>query len=489
MFHEAKCIYCFEYVQMDKVHFRAKARVEEIGLSLVEQKKEDYLETDDLILGRKTKRDNPSAAKVDDGTEVDLILKDFLMKRYKLDEKAAEAEADKFPAYSVGSSIFEKRAIRTDPDTQREYYTTVSFDPKKVKSEIMTTDECLCPHCHNRLPTGFGVIDTLIVSIIGDTFSGKTVYIASLIHELQLGTNYFSSSLVSRTPKTGRNLMDDIDSIIRRIFVEHGLPGTTQVRLNPPMIYDYRYTYISEESKEVQKALLLVLYDIAGECCRDPIKLEQIGTNVKNSDGIIYLLNPLAIDKISAFYQLKGYVTDDTRLESQLEVIASIYNNFLAFDNDKCDIPLALTISKSDIFSDDEVVLPFFRTHPYSQVLPKNNESEDMHKGYINKNVIQNMNDDVKEFLAGNGAVAFVNAIHNAFTDYCHFAVSALNQNPVKSNGTQKLERDIIPYKVTDPFYWILAKKGYISMRSPIIQEAPKKGLSKGLFQFIKKIR
>ncbi len=42
-----------------------------------------------------------------------------------------------------------------------------------------------CPHCKELLPYNFGFVDNLTIAVVGDTFSGKSHYIAALIHQIR----------------------------------------------------------------------------------------------------------------------------------------------------------------------------------------------------------------------------------------------------------------------------------------------------------------
>ena len=49
----------------------------------------------------------------------------------------------------------------------------------------LPSPDTACPHCHERLPAGFGEFDQFIFSIVGAPASGKSYYLAILLKNLK----------------------------------------------------------------------------------------------------------------------------------------------------------------------------------------------------------------------------------------------------------------------------------------------------------------
>lgn len=469
----AKCIYCFLEFEPIEAHFRAEATIEEL-ISATGDK-------EDLIFGGSTINETK---KDDRGRVLDERLKNYFINKLDKDEITASNDAYLLPWFTIGSkNVIVKK--EEDKETKKIYVPRLFFDPLVYKSTKMSTNERLCPHCHNKLPIGFGIKDTLIISIIGDTFSGKTVYLTVLIKELLKGTNAFDASLI---PIGEKNILQDyINNYTQKIYVEKRLPQASPVQILPPLIYNYTYSYLNEYNNKVDKSINVVLYDIAGENCREKTTLDKKGLNVKNSDGIILLLNPLAINNISNYYTSEGMVTGDTTTESQYEIISALYDNFLGEDNKKSTIPIACVISKADIFLNEEVKLPFFDSHPYSKVLTKNYNGETKHNGYLDKDDIESLSYDVEEFLKWTQSNEFLAAIKKHFENFNFFSMSALNQMPVRKliDGIEKsvIAKEIKPFRVVDPFYWILSQNKYLLRRNETNIKPKKSGFFSNLFK------
>lgn len=464
MDNTTKCIYCFKKFLPIDAHFRAKTPI-----SIIDSDSDSDSEQQEKF--------------------VDIKLKEYYKTKLDRDDLTAESLAMQYPYFTKDSNNI-SFDIQKDEITQRQYIKEIKLDSKFYNSQVLSTDIRLCPHCHNKLPKGFGVKDVLVISLIGDTFSGKSVYLSVLLHELIHRDDFYKGSLVEMGDKNELKL---INSYQEKIFELRELPEASPTNVMPPLFYNYTYNYIDNNKKVYKRSVDIALFDIAGENCREDEKLEELGYNVQNSDGIIFLINPLAIDGISSHFKANGIVTGDTNTKSQLTIINAIYQNFLSGNSKKSTIPTALAISKSDIFTRKDVQLSFFETYPHSKILSKNYNNDLNQLGYINKEDLINLNDDVKTLLDKMNGSSFVNAMDNYFENYSLFAFSSLNQSPVemivtvdgKDETVFKIQNDINPFRVTDPFRWILAQNNMLHIYSKSDLDKPEIIKKQGIFSKI----
>jgi len=62
------------------------------------------------------------------------------------------------------------------------------INPKRIDSKYVLELACRkCPYCGYLLPPNIELVENLNVAIVGDTFSGKSHYMAALIHQLEQG--------------------------------------------------------------------------------------------------------------------------------------------------------------------------------------------------------------------------------------------------------------------------------------------------------------
>lgn len=194
-----------------------------------------------------------------------------------------------------------------------------------------TTHNRVCPFCHNPFPLGFGKNPVKYISIIGITGSGKTVYISQLLKNMtdfasKVGLNaYFTS--------------DHETNFIENNAVKKGVPlpdSTTQRRLSQPMFYD-----IVRNDGNAQRTDTIVLYDIAGENCRRAEDMENFAQYVKHSDGLILLIDPKQLGFLSA-------EMDEDEIDEPSLALNTLWSVLENRTNRKCQIPVAVCVSKSD---------------------------------------------------------------------------------------------------------------------------------------------
>src|SRR5437588_10793885 len=62
------------------------------------------------------------------------------------------------------------------------------ISPKRIDRKHVVQLACRkCPHCGYLLPPNIELVENLNIAIIGDTFSGKSHFMAALIHQLEQG--------------------------------------------------------------------------------------------------------------------------------------------------------------------------------------------------------------------------------------------------------------------------------------------------------------
>ena len=85
----------------------------------------------------------------------------------------------------------------------------------------------------------------------------------------------------------------------------------------------------------------------------------------------------------------------------------------------------------------------------------------DPYKGYLDRKKIKKANDTVKRVFEKLGENHIMDAVESCFSNYSYFAVSALGENPNMDEEGAQVEK-ISPWRVTEPFYWLLSKLNYI---------------------------
>ncbi|WP_160722759.1 TRAFAC clade GTPase domain-containing protein [Bacillus sp. USDA818B3_A] len=338
----------------------------------------------------------------------------------------------------------------TIPSEDRIYSNNVLIGVSDKYSVI--TRSRLCPDCHNDLPITAGKYPSNIVSIIGGTSVGKTVYMTSLIHTLQhITANHFNAACIPLTTEVSMRFRVNYEVPL----FGHGsmLQSTEKTIRQEPLIFQFIF------KNEDQSPLTLCFFDVAGEGMTDQDYLKIYAAHIKNSAGIMFLVDPMQIKMIrdKLIYQMGEQAVGRLDLgDEPREVVISLFGDFIAhLENNHTTIPTAVILTKSDLLnalkSDGDYISAnsnVFRNY--------------IHKDYLHLDEYENINGEIRRFLSRIDT-PLVNSLEVYFKEISYFAVSALGSNPVN----QQVNGIISPVRVDEPFVWLLYKLGYIEGRGP----------------------
>lgn len=136
-----------------------------------------------------------------------------------------------------------------------------------------------------------GQVPSNIISIIGASQVGKSVYMTSLIHTLQNTTaDHFDAACMPLNAEISRKFR----TLYEEPLFERGdlLASTQKERMQEPFIFQFVF---KDENKP---PLTLVFFDVAGEGMVDQDYLGLQGQHIKNSSGILFMVDPLQIRSI-----------------------------------------------------------------------------------------------------------------------------------------------------------------------------------------------
>lgn len=399
-FYDIVCPFCFEKYAPDQVVFRASHHRED---------DEDYA-----------------------------LQEDEQLNRYR--EKFGLDSVDEIEAIIDPDSI---------PDENR-----VVID--NVVTEIIdrygiVTKKRVCPKCHNNLPITAGKAPSNIISIVGASQVGKSVYMTSLIHTLQNTTaNNFNAACMPLNAEISRKFRDNYEAPL----FERGdlLDSTQKEKRQEPFIFQFIF------KDESQAPLMLVFFDVAGEGMVDRDYLDLYASHIKNSAGILFLVDPLQIRTIRDKMMINigdtpGEFT--ARYDEPRDVVITLFESFIGHqEKSKTDIPTAFVLTKSDMLhSLKEEDGEYIKTN--SNVF--NNVA---HRKHLNLTEFENINGEIRRFIQKVDR-PFKDAIDVYFTNTAYFAVSALGSNPVN----QRIGGVVNPIRVDEPFIWLLYQLDYIEGR------------------------
>jgi len=316
----------------------------------------------------------------------------------------------------------------------------------KDKYDI-STDKRLCPYCHNEIPITSGRGPTKIISVVGASQVGKSVYMTSLLYMLEHYTmDKFNAALIAGNSEYNEEIKQNQEII----FEYNKMLEPTPKEHIDPLIANLKF------KEEAKPPITFVFYDVAGEGMTDRTYLQRHGNHIKNSDGIIFLVDPLQMRTLRKKINLvnRSKSGDFTaKYQEPKDIIVYFYENFIAKqEGATTDIPTAVVVTKTDMLQN---------LNDTEYLSANSNIFKDYkHKDYFNLNEFDNVNGEIKRFLT-KGDTAFKGAMEAYFTNIGYFGVSALGCNP------KNLEIDnsmiISPLRVEEPFLWLLYKMNYIS--------------------------
>lgn len=302
----------------------------------------------------------------------------------------------------------------------------------------------LCPYCHNDLPNTAGKGPSEVISVVGASQVGKSVYMTALLHTIQ---NYTAGNFDAACMPINTKYNDELKKYQKTLY-ENGelLPSTQKEERIEPLILHLKF-----KGENPKPPVTLMFFDVAGEGMMDPEYIERHGKHIKNSTGIIFLVDPVQIRTVRKKISIKKNQGDFSDFYAEpLEIITKLFENFITDEeNQETNIPTAVVITKSDML---DTLIEDDYISENSNIF---NQYE--HKGYFNLTEYGNLNGEVKKFITEVDA-AFKDNMEAYFKNTAYFAVSALGSNPVE----QKIQGILNPIRVDEPFLWLLYKRGYI---------------------------
>lgn len=315
-----------------------------------------------------------------------------------------------------------------------------------------------CPVCDRLLPE-HETDRVLNISIVGDTSSGKTHFIAVLIDQLKRGllmqTGTGGTRLMALSPETERKYREEY---FIPILQERNarLPGTARGTFDAqgrPIPHDplaYQLTLQDRQTNQTRSVNLL-LYDLPGEEIADSTLIVQFGEHILRSDAIIYLADPVTISQVRE--RLPAHLQPSASAistRSAHEVLANIMYRFEQYQKIQpgatIDVPIAIMLSKSDLL---KYTIPVMQHRNYLIFQPK------VYDGKAHPQEIARIHQEVESCLRAYGEHALLQ-ISSRFTNLNFFAVSATGGPPDSHGKYVHLE----PLHCLDPFIWILWKLG-----------------------------
>jgi GTPase SAR1 family protein len=301
-----------------------------------------------------------------------------------------------------------------------------------------------CPHCGNLLPYNFEFAANITIAIVGDIGSGKSHYIAALIHQLRNGLLQGQSEylrLTSLTPEIDRTYTNEY---LEPLFKNKRSIAPTMIasqQIQKPLIYEITTRRTSRYSTRFN----ILLYDVAGEDYVNPSRLIQYSRHVLNASAIIFLADPMTMSEISGRLPAHLQSRTMTTSRSASDVLSSILASFERYmsvspGSSLFATPVAIMVSKSDL-------LKFLTNRSSSYRFLERPQ----YVGKIDVKDLAVVDHEVRDLLDQFGERTLLQAAQ-AFPKVAFFATSATGYAPDKNGVFPAVE----PIRCLDPLLWIL---------------------------------
>ncbi len=308
-----------------------------------------------------------------------------------------------------------------------------------VRCECGAPTRPVCPECHSNLPQRFADAPSRTMALIGTKASGKSHFIAVVVHELEHRiAPRFSGSLMALDDATRTRIDTDL---CPRLWGQGLVLAPTQSARGSDVTREPLVTRLSVGSR----ASNLVFFDAAGEDLDQLDILEREARYITSSDGLILLVDPLQIpavrDDLEGSIELPPLTSD---VYVMLGRLAGLLREARGIPAKKpIDIPLAIAISKVD------ALRGLLADHHPVFDLPA-------HDGRFDESVARTISEHLRADAMSWIGDRLDGFLKQEFPRHAFFGLSALGESPV--NG--RLRNGVSPHRVEDPILWMLDRWG-----------------------------
>lgn len=311
-----------------------------------------------------------------------------------------------------------------------------------------------CPSCKEELPTTIGDFEDLIFAVVGAKETGKSHYISVLINQLkkEVGEAY-DAILEPLNDDTIQRYREEFWNPVfkKRETIDATRSGTGKgASVQRPLLYTLKFFKKGAMQKtKIHKVITLAFFDTAGEDLNEEDTMNKVNKYIYNSAGVILLLDPLQLDHVRD--NLRGKIELPTQMTDSDEILFRMTNLIRHATSIKQDkkitIPLAVAFSKID------AVEPLLDPASPLRFPSKHGET----KAFDNMD-FQNVQSDIQGLIRDWSESGMNRILQANYDAYGYFGVSSLGYNPDEDNKI----KDLKPYRVADPFLWLLAEHNII---------------------------
>ncbi|WP_215911242.1 TRAFAC clade GTPase domain-containing protein [Streptomyces coffeae] len=302
-----------------------------------------------------------------------------------------------------------------------------------------------CHACGDRLPEGYLESPGRIVALAGPVSSGKSTYIAVLVHELlhRLGDE-LRTSLV---PCDDRTTDDYRERYERHLYDAHRTVPKTQERDGGrPLVYRLGRTRRGAFGTSRDTSLTLVFLDTAGEHFGSRDRMETQLRYLAEADAVVVLVDPQDLAGSGTPGSATGGAvrTAEQTAGPSADVLTRVLRHLGEVHGPgggrKVPIPVAVALTKLDLlWSELPDNSPLHRTRTPGPVFDADDRAA--------------VHTELRALLAGWRESQLDLRLDQSCADYQLFAMSMLGSAP---RGADLGLGGVRPHRVEDPLMWLL---------------------------------
>ncbi len=311
-----------------------------------------------------------------------------------------------------------------------------------------------CPNCAHPWPKDIELADNYIIALVGGTGAGKSNYIAMAIDQLKHNNRIQNAIGVARIGALSSHIEARYNAFYESLIRDHkALPATQGAAqrgggVTEPLIYRLDFLPGTEERRPVY----LYLYDVAGEDIQDENNALDYSQFLFFANALVLLADPFAMPNMRRYIHPQ-YHPPILPTISPSDVLFRVVDLYQTRTRAKLSIPLAITISKSDLlqFADPGRHSSVFATPTYY-------DSRYTHRLQIQE--LDQVSGDVQKLLEVYGDAGLVTWTQQ-YEQVGFFAVSATGWPLDPATRTYPA---IEPLRCLDPLLWVLYRLGVLQL-------------------------
>lgn len=311
----------------------------------------------------------------------------------------------------------------------------------------------VCPGCHSRLPANFRSVQGRLIALVGPSYSGKTMFMTVLLHELSRAAGESLGATTMGADETSRErfIAEYERPLYRRsqLLEETRTPQHANIQ---PLVFRFTMDQRTPRFGQRQQELLLSFADGAGADLISPLKTQLVARYLAAADAVLVLLDPLQFarvrDLVGAAIPLPPAARPDQRPVAAFDRITQLL--LAGTDGTAIDKPVAIVLSKVDAIRN---------LLPHRSVL----RAPFPVASCFNMEDSAEIQSQIREILRDWEVGRIDEIAEEYYRRYRYFAVSSLGVPPTPDNRVSA--EGIQPYRVTDPFIWLLSEFSFIPYR------------------------